>query len=234
MAARTFPGRARLGLWAALFLSMTGLVVGCNPQALNFLLMPFVDDKEQPKCKLASPDKKEITVAIVTTFANLETRPEMLPIESELSDRLAAEMLKLAKDNKEKIKFVPTFKVRSLMNQDASGSLSRKEIGEKLKADYVLNLEIHAISLYEKGSANLLFRGKTEISITCIDVHKPRDEGVAFKEDIIREYPGAARYAVDAGNSSVLYFRTQFLSVLSQEIARFFVAYPSDAMHKMD
>src|SRR5689334_18522941 len=110
-------------LWTAIFLSV-GLVAGCNPQALNFILMPFVDDKEQPEYKLTSADKKEVTVAIVTNFATLETRPEMLPIESELSDRLTAEMRQLAKDNKENIKFVPSSKVRSLMNQDASGTLS--------------------------------------------------------------------------------------------------------------
>src|SRR5579872_2296220 len=109
----TFVYRFAIFLFAA-----TSLVVGCNPQTLNFLLMPFVDDKEPPKlCKIASPDKKEVTVAIVTTFANLETRPEMLPIESDLSDRLAAEMRKRSIANKEKIKFIPTAKVRSLMNQ---------------------------------------------------------------------------------------------------------------------
>src|SRR5207253_506396 len=160
-------------LWAALFLSMAGLVIGCNPQTLNFLLMPWVDDREQPKCKLVCADKKEVMVAIVTTFANLETRPEMLPIESELSDRLAADMRKRAAANKEKIKFVPTSKVRSLMNQSAGNTLSPQEIGRKLKADFVINLEINSISLYEKGSFNQLFRGKTEIAVTCVDINKP-------------------------------------------------------------
>jgi len=233
MAATTSFGYGRIGLWVALFLGSSGLIIGCNPQTLNFLLMPFVDDREPPKCKLTSPDKKEVTVAIVTTFASLETRPEMLPIEFELSDRLAAEMRKLAKDTKEKIKFVPTSKVRSLMNQEASGSMSRKEIGQKLKADWVINLEINSISLYEKGSFNQLFRGKTEISITCIDVNEASNEGSPFQEIYPREYPGA-RGPIDAGNSSLLEFRAQFLNVLAQEIARFFVSYPPDAMHKMD
>src|SRR5438445_532908 len=152
MAASLSWSRGRFLSWAALFLTAAGMAIGCNPQALNFLLMPFVDDREQPKCKLSNPDKKEVTVAIVTTFSNLETRPEMLPIETDLSDRVATEMRKLAKENKEKIKLVPTSKVRSLMNQDASGTLSRQEIGKKLQADFVINLEVNSISLYEKGS----------------------------------------------------------------------------------
>jgi hypothetical protein len=233
MAAFTSPSRGHYWLWAAIFLGSTGLVIGCNPQTLNFLLMPFVDDKEQPKCKLASPDKKEVMVAIVTTFASMETRPEMLPIESELSDRLAAEMRKRAAANKEKIKFIPTAKVRSLMNQAAGNTLSSQEIGRKLKADFVINLEINSISLYEKGSFNQLFRGKTEIELTCVDVNKPSGEATPFKDIYVREYPGA-RGPVDAGNSSVLEFRTKFLDVLAQDLARYFIAYSPDENRRMD
>jgi hypothetical protein len=225
--------RGRFHFLAALYLATNGLIAGCNPQTLNFLLMPFVDDKEQPKCKLASADKKEVTVAIVASFANLETRPEMLPIETELSERLANEMRRLAKDNKEKLSIVPASKVRGLVNQDAGGTMSRQEIGERLKADYLISLEINSISLYEKGSFNQLFRGKTEIAVTCIDVHKPRNEGTICQEVYSREYPGA-RGPVDAGNSSVLEFRTQFLNVLAQELAHYFVAYPGDFVRRMD
>ena len=218
----------------ALFLiPATALVVGCNPQTLNFLLMPFVDDKDPPKlCKIASPDKKEVTVAIVTTFANLETRPEMLPIESDLSDRLAAEMRRRSIANKEKVKFIPTAKVRSLMNQTAGNTLSPREIGKKLKADVVINLEINSISLYEKGSFNQLFRGKTEIAITCVELTKPADEGT-HQVIYSHEYPGA-RGPIDAGNSSVLEFRTKFLDVIAQDVARYFIAYSSEENRRME
>jgi hypothetical protein len=119
--------------------------------------------------------------------------------------------------------------VRSLMNQDASGTLSRQEIGKKLQADFVINLEINSISLYEKGSFNSLFRGKTEIMVTCIDANKPHNE--VFQKIYSREYPGA-RGPIDAGSSSVLEFRTQFLSVISQEIAHYFLPY--EVVHRMD
>jgi hypothetical protein len=227
--ATSFLSRGRLG--AAFLFLIAGIAAGCSPQALNFILMPFVDDKEPPKCKLTGPEKKEVTVAIVTNFTNLETRPEMVPVESELSERLAAEMRNLAKENKEKITFVPTAKVRSLLNQDAGGTLSRQEIGQKLKADFVINLEINSISLYEKGSFNQLFRGKTEIAVTCIDVSKPRGEGTIFQDFYSREYPGA-RGPIDVGNSSLPQFRSHFLNVISQEIAHYFLAY--HAIHKMD
>ena len=233
MAATTSLGRGRFCLWAALFLATSGLIMGCNPQALNFLLMPFVDDKEPPECKLTSSDKKEVTVAIVTSFANLEMRPEILSFDAELSDRLAVQMRKLATVTKEKIKFVPSSKVRNLMNQEVGSSLSRQEIGQKLKADYVINLEIHAVSLYEKGSSNTLLSGKTEIDVTCTDITKPRNEGTIFQKIYSRGYPGA-RGPIAVGDTSLVEFRTQFLNVVSQEIAYYFVAYPSDVVRKMD
>jgi hypothetical protein len=227
--ATSFLGRGRL--WAAFLVVTVGIAAGCNPQAWTFILMPFVDDKEPPKCKLTGADKKEVTVAILTNFTNLETRPEMVPVESELSERLAAEMRNLAKENKEKISFVPTAKVRSVLNQDVGGTLSRQEIGQKLKADFVINLEINSISLYEKGSANTLFRGKTEIAVSCLDLSKPRGEGTIFQDFYSREYPGA-RGPIDAGNSSPAQFRSQFLNVMAQEIARYFLAY--HPIHRMD
>ena len=45
----------------------------------------------------------------------------------------------------------------------------------KLFGDYVIDLEINAVTLYEQGSANTLFRGHAEISIDVVDVHKPAE-----------------------------------------------------------
>jgi hypothetical protein len=220
-------------LWAILFLGTAVLALGCTPATLNFLLMPFVDDKLPPKgCKLTT-EKKEVTVAVVTQFANLETRPEMLPIEIELTDRFANELRKRAAENKDKITFVPTSKVRSLLNQTSGNTLSTQEIGKKLKADIVITLEINSISLYEKGSFNQLFRGKTEIAVTAVDVTKPHGEGTLFQDIYNREYPGA-RGPIDAGNSSVLEFRNHFLNRVAKDLGRYFMAYSPDENRDMD
>jgi hypothetical protein len=234
MTATTFPYRGRLQMLLILIVASAGLTLGCNPQTLNFILMPFVDDKDAPECKIASEDKKkEVTVALVTSFGSLETRPEMLAVDAELGERVAAVIRKRAVINKEKIAFVPASKVRTLMNQSAASTLSPQEIGEKLKANYVINLEINNITLYEKGSFNQLFRGKTEIAVACVDVGKPRGEGTIFQKIYTREYPGA-RGPIDAGNSSLLEFRTKFLDMIAYDIARYFVAFPSEDMRRMD
>src|SRR6266404_3687654 len=102
--------RSRSGRrWAAytglLLAAFVGIgLVGCNPQALSMLLMPWFDNKEPAECKIADP-KKETTVAIVTWFGNpaLETSPDLMPIDSELSDQLAKILRDRYQGNKEKV-----------------------------------------------------------------------------------------------------------------------------------
>src|SRR5262245_16815323 len=91
----------RVGLWAALVLGTAWLAIGCSPASLSYLFLPFVEDKIPAKCKLATSEK-EVQVAILTNFASLETRPELVPADTELSERLAQQLRKRFADNKEK------------------------------------------------------------------------------------------------------------------------------------
>ena len=40
-----------------ILLGFVAMTVGCGPSSLAYLLSPFVDDRVQPKCPLAKPDK---------------------------------------------------------------------------------------------------------------------------------------------------------------------------------
>lgn len=214
----------------AFLLGLTWLSLGCSPAGLNFLLAPWVDDKMPPKCKLAQ-DKKEVTVAILCTFGTLETRPELLPTDGLLAERLAFELRKRSLANKEKIKIVPIARAKALVNEN--GDISLHEIGNKLKADYVIGLEINSLSMYEKGSSRTLFRGNAEIAVTVVDISRPHGEATVLSEIYRREYPGA-RGPIDAAGSSEIDFRNLFVSKMARELSRWFTAYPSDERWDMD
>ena len=62
------------------------------------------------------------------------------------------------------------------------------EIGRNFKADYVVELEVNQISLYEPGSYNTLFRGRCDISMVVIDVHKS-SEGPKCEGEYSTEFP---------------------------------------------
>ncbi len=229
------PGKQRCRRWIVFLLGCIALTVGCSPITMfNFLLVPWVDNKVPPKCKLAPTEKdKEVSVVLLCDFASLETRPELLPVERELCDRLAQHLRKRFQENKEKISFLPHARVKSYLNQHRdSGLLSAQEIGQHFKADYVINLEIEHLHLYERGSWNRLFRGNTEIAVKVFNVTQPRDEALIFEEIYHCEYP--ASNPIDANDTSVAQFRALFVNRLARDLARWFAAFPIDEKVDMD
>jgi hypothetical protein len=204
--------------------------IGCNPGALSMLLMPFVDDKIDPPCKLAVKGK-EVTVCVLTNFAGLETRSDVIPAEAELPELVAQQLLKRTKENKEKVKIIPPHRTRSYAQNRDGRSL--QDIGNQLKADYVVVLEIQDMTLYEKNSSNMLYRGNVDMLVRVIDTKKPDGESAVFHEHYRGEYPGSAG-PMDASEMSLPQFRARFLNKVAADVARFFTAYPSDDRRRMD
>ena len=211
------------------------VLAGCNPQALSMLLMPWVDNNEQPKWKIAE-SKKEVTVAIVAWFGNtsLETRPELMPADGELADQLAKMLQLRHKGNKEKVKIMPTAQVRAAQSKGFGGTVLPGEVGAKVKADKVIALEIRSLSLRLPGSSRVqsLYQGNIAIDVKLYDMERtearlihPDTYTFAFPKDA----PSTAEFA------NVDQFRQVFLSHVVRDLSRWFAAYPHDeTMHSMD
>jgi hypothetical protein len=209
------------------------LLSGCNPAALAMMLMPFTDDREQPKCKLAAAHEEK-TVAVVTWFGNRDVQlyPELVPADNELSEKMGALLRDRHKANNERVKIVPNAQVRVYQNKVASDTWSPAELGKKVKADYVIALEINALSLHQKGSGNTLFRGTTEIAVRVYDLSKAAGEQVMFDEIYQRAYPKES--PMDAAGS-VTQFRALFLNHVARDLSRWFAAYSHDErMYSME
>ena len=107
-----------LGAWALCFGFLADRLGGRSRwllAATALLMLPFVDDKVPAKFKLSSPDK-EVSVAIVSWFGSLEVRPEVMPADGELSDRLAKKL----KSNEKPINVGRLMgELNALMPQDA-------------------------------------------------------------------------------------------------------------------
>jgi len=223
--------------WAAGILGTLALSVGfgCDLASMSYFLMPWADDKIPAQVKLTPPPKSKegATVLIMASFASLETRPEFQTVDRDLCDRVATELKKRADANKDKIKIVPYYQVKSYLNKELDAHVvDKREVGKHFKADYVINLEINNMSLYE-GSYRQLFRGTTEISVTVFNVDQPNGEGPIFEDVYHTEFP--ARGPIDAGGgNSVLQFRSLFLNRLAKDLSRYFEAYPHDEKYDFD
>lgn len=221
--ARRPPRSEKYWRWSAALLVGIALVIGCNPITLTgYILQSFMDNKIPPKCKLA--DDKEQTVVIAPFFGYLEQRPEHQGIDRELGERLAVALKKRFEDNREKVKIVPPAKVHAYLNQ-ASRTLDKHDLGKHFQADYVVALEIQAVSLYEPGTRQL-FRGRADVAVTVMNISLPKGESTIFEEFYRCEFP--RNWGTDSGNNSPSQFRAMFLTHVARDLSRWFAAYPME------
>src|SRR5438445_85693 len=85
--------------FALLVLAAT-VCTGCNLMALPFFLMPGMEPKHDAKCKLASDEKDKEVKVVILASAGLETRPEFLRVDRELSRKLCQRLEEGFKLNK--------------------------------------------------------------------------------------------------------------------------------------
>jgi hypothetical protein len=220
------------GFVASLFL-LTAFVTGCNLMALPFFLLPGMEPKHEARCKLVPhDDRKEVRVLILPS-SGLQTRPEFTRLDRELGRLLYMQLGEGFKKNKEKVTIVAMSQVEKYKDDHPSwSSLSPEEIGKDFHVDYVIDLEINAVTLYEPGSANTLFRGHAEISLNVVDVQKA-SEGPVYREEYTIDYP-RARGPIPASESNVSQFRQRFLSTIARELSWRFTAHLVEDDFKMN
>jgi hypothetical protein len=220
------------GYLAGLFLAAAACI-GCNVMALPFFLLPGTDPKHEPRCKLVPYDEHKDARAVILSSCGLETRPEFLRLDRELSRLLYRQMEDGFKQNKDRATVAAISQVEKYKDDHPNWhSLSPEEVGKHFSADYVIELEINSVSLYEQGSANTLFRGHAEISIDVVDVHKPA-EGPIYREEYSIDYP-RARGPIPASEASVSQFRQRFLAQIARELSWRFTAHLVEDDFKMN
>jgi hypothetical protein len=212
--------------WRVAALILTGLVVsiGCNPiQMLNFIATPFADASVQPACPLTIPDK-ESNVVIITTHDDVEDFTVFRGANDVLTRRLIALLEDRYKEHKDKVKIVPFTKVQAYLNKHPDWvTQSKREIGKHFNADYVVFLEMGPMTLFEKGSNSLLYRGNLEIHIAVIDANQDEGEGPKYEKDYACTYP--LHGPKDSSSLTMAQFRGEFLDHIAKDLLMEFAPY---------
>ena len=210
----------RWRLAGAIFLTILA-TAGCNPLTAPFFLTQWGDPKYEADFKLAE-GKKEIK-AVVLTYSTLETRPELLGADRELATLVAQKLVEGAKNNKEKITVVAGSAVQRYKDEHPNWqAMSPEDIGGHFHADYVIELEVDKLTLYEPGSTNLLYRGHAEMSATVHDARKPGTDPVFHKEYTV-DFPASRPIPVTDTNPRK--FRLEFLTRVATDISWYFTAH---------
>src|SRR5947208_5122518 len=156
----------KVAVWVG-FVAMLG--VGCNPISTLYFL--FRGDQKAP-AEFPLPPKEgrdEVTVVLLISAPN--TSWEFAGVDRELTAAVGRRLFDQTKGGKNPIKVVEQAKLdRFKAGNPDWRALSAAEIGKQLGADYVLDLTLSAVSLYEPGTGKLMYQGQATVEGTVYDV----------------------------------------------------------------
>jgi hypothetical protein len=215
----TIPRRGFLAILGA----AAAVCTGCQASTMAYFLFPEAKHEAEMK-KLASEDKKEVRVAILTFSTDLETRPELIQVDRQLTEMLARKLRELCEANSENVTIVNPHKVEEFKSSHPGWRQEPNlaEIGRQFKADYLIYIEIGSIAMYEKGSPNL-YHGQANLSVQLVDVHKPEDAPLPKQVSFV--YPDA-KGPIPIDDMQPMEFREKFLTFLTTKLARNWTAIP--------
>jgi hypothetical protein len=218
---RTFRW-ARRAIWGTLAVVLT---IGCNPLAtIGFLT--YKDPVEPAKYPLVSKegpkkDKEEITVALFVKQAS-GLSFEFAGADGTIAAEMARKIPELAKENKHKQKVVviPTAQVNKFkMNNPTWKDMHPSAWGKALNVDYVLDIHLDKLRLYQPGSLNALYEGHGEVSVFMYDVA----EGVAEPKYYVHDFHHPKTGVRDATAIPLGAFKKEYLERLAVELAQYHV-----------
>jgi hypothetical protein len=226
--------------WRRWLLSLL-LLAAASAGGCNLLSWPYFvfgpEDKIDPQLKkLAFDDKdKEAKVAILV-HSDLELRPEMLDANRQLAEYVRSALNEACKANGEKVKLINPTKVENyLKNHPGWETMDRAELGEKLGVDRVISLEVTHLSLYQPGSANMIYRGEAHITVELIDVQADEDDD-PVKKEFTCTYPtdGKGGVALVEEDRPVQAFKAEFFKYIAKQIAWHFTAHPTEDSYQCE
>jgi hypothetical protein len=209
--------RRRGFLWSV---GCSALLAGCNFPTAMYFLMP--EAKEPAECKkLASEDAKKEVKVVLWTYMNLDPRPEFIQSDRLLSTMLAEEIRRLSEENKEKVTVIKPSLVEAYKSRHPEWqSMDPEKVGRDFNADYVINLEIDKLTLYQPSSHESLFQGRAHIHVAVVDM---KQGGEMQSKEFSDQYPSESRGGLSQFDVAVSDFREQFLRHVARRLAFYFV-----------
>ena len=214
---------ARRAVWGTFF---AVAAIGCNPLHIAGFIFardekvpaphPLAFDKEGPK-----KDKEEVVVLILPQLAPGYAR-EFVTTDRDLSDKLAKLLPELAKENKDKnarkVRVIsPTQVDKFKMANPQWKQMSAGDIGHKLGADFVLEIWLDKMRLYQPNSQNSIYEGRAEVTVSIYEVN---ETGGDLKDRYTHPFAYPRGLVRDASAVPESEFKKQYLESLAAEIAR--------------
>ncbi|HEY1186264.1 MAG TPA: hypothetical protein VGE74_01345, partial [Gemmata sp.] len=212
---------ARRAVWGGV---IAVLSIGCSPlNVIGFIFAPedkvaapypLTFDKEGPK-----KDKDEVVVALLPYVAP-GSGPQFATTANDLADKLARQLPVMAKENKDKrkVKVLTQTQVDKFKMANPNWKqMGAGEIGEKLGADFVLEIWLDKMRLYQPRSENSIYEGRAEVFVSIYEIKAEGGE-LKAKYPLSFAYPKTIRSVESYPSESA--FKALFVENLATEIAK--------------
>jgi hypothetical protein len=151
------------------------------------------------------------------------SHPDYVSADRDLTEKLAKVLPELAKENKNKKKIrviSPTQVDKFKMANQHWKHLPASEIGTKLEADFVLEIELTQVQLYQPNTpaTEKIYEGHAEIGVNIYEVGAPGGDTLKDHYTFAFSYPRGMPRAASA--ISVGEFKAQYIENLATEIAK--------------
>jgi hypothetical protein len=212
---------ARRAVWAT-FVAV--LAVGCNPLSMIAFLahrdakVPAPYPLTVKEDETSGKKKEEVKVAVFCAFG--QTPPiEFATADRELATAIVKRCPEILKESggKEKIVFVPAADVEKFKATNPTWrAMHPSAWGKKLGADYVLEITLAGLQIYQPRSNNQIYEGRAEVTV---DVYDVAETGAAPKHNYTHPYtyPKGMVRSVDA-IPSASQFRQMYVDNLAVEL----------------
>ena len=207
----------------ALLAAAAALCAGCQASTMAYFLFPEAQHEAEMK-RLASEDKKEVRVLLLTYTTNPDPQPEFIQADRQLTEILAQKLREMCEVNNENVTIINPHKVEEFKSTHPNwrSEPNLTEIGRQFKADYVVYIEIGSLTMYEKFS-HTLYHGQANLSVQLVNVRKPEETPLPRQFSCI--YPDA-KGPIPVDDMQPAEFRQQFLGYVALRLGRFFTATP--------
>lgn len=218
------------GVWAGLAVV---LAAGCNPLT-TIAFLTHRDDpvpapyRLRPKEGEKAAKDHEIKVLVLCDHGSGMTF-EFAGADRELAGLLTKRLPELAKENKEKLTVVPPADLDKFKWKNPDWKTMRPaRIGKALGADYVLDVGVGNVNVYQPGSGRKIYEGRAEVEVDVYDVAAPAADGPAHHYTHQFVFPKTGMKVVEDIPLSL--FRQMFLEKLALELSRKHVDYKQAAL----
>jgi hypothetical protein len=210
----------------AVFL-LLALAFGCKPLALPFYLLNLNKPKLPSHYSFyekarEAKGKKDIRVAVLVERGR-GLSPDFLGAERSLANLLINGLRAGFELNKERVTVISANDVDEFKRKNENWrSLSGPEVAKRLGVDYLFDIELGSMSLYEPGSRHL-FRGNCVVSVRVIDADEKAPE-IFPPYEYVKEFPGNGVTVAADSQTTPQQFQNQFLAKIALDLTGLFTA----------